>query len=284
MKYVLICTIFKRSPKKVKKTWIESTRPKQMLRRPIAAITTRVRCSIFLKKIIQVETWKRLFELRPIAAITTRVRCSIFLKKTTHFSQHGVKIERKKESEFCLLQPPRPTRQLLSINLPTSDGLWKLNIHFMNDFLLVLATFKNLPVERVPSQKENCWDFMCVWLMSWWSVNSLLFDPSQGVGHSQALRGLQSLWLGNNCCLDSAISNMYSTFNSWCLVRKKERFVRKKKLSKCQNVQLILCDTKLHVCQRTSLPKIFFLALLGAGLAGQVQPCEDNSVWRPSPN
>ena len=43
-----------------------------------------------------------------------------------------------------------------------------------------------------------------------WSVNSLLFDPSQGVGHSQALRGLQSL----NCCLDSAISNMYSTFNS----------------------------------------------------------------------
>ena len=28
-------------------TWIESTRPKQMLRRPMAAITTRVRCSIF---------------------------------------------------------------------------------------------------------------------------------------------------------------------------------------------------------------------------------------------
>ena len=196
----------------------------------------------------------------------------------------GWKLNEKRNQSSVCCNHPGPRDNCCPPTCPPSDGLWKLNIHFMNDFLLVLATFKNLPVERVPSQKENCWDFMCVWLMSWWSVNSLLFDPSQGVGHSQALRGLQSLWLGNNCCLDSAISNMYSTFNSWCLVRKKERFVRKKKLSKCQNVQLILCDTKLHVCQRTSLPKIFFLALLGAGLAGQVQPCEDNSVWRPSPN
>ena len=51
--------------------------------------------------------------------------CNLCRRQTSIYSclgeKRGVKIERKKESEFCLLQPPRPTRQLLSINLPT---LW----------------------------------------------------------------------------------------------------------------------------------------------------------------
>ena len=163
MKYVLICTIFKRSPKKMKKTWIESTRPKQMLRRPIAAITTRVRCSIFLKKnkyFIQIETWRSkdwwLSDERVIY-VEDKLQFTVALGKNV-----GWKLNEKRNQSSVCCNHPGPRDNCCPSTCPPSDGLWKLNIHFMNHFLVVLATFKNLPVERVPSQKENCWDFMCV--------------------------------------------------------------------------------------------------------------------------